>query len=66
MLDLVPPKKMLDAYKKKEKDWKNYEKDFLDVIAEREIEKIATETLDSGCFLCSEANPHYCHRRLVA
>jgi len=28
MLDLVPPKKMLDAYKKKEKDWKNYEKDF--------------------------------------
>lgn len=39
MLDLVPPKKMLDAYKKKEKDWKNYEKDCLDVIAEREIEK---------------------------
>ena len=66
MLDLVPPKKMLDAYKKKEKDWKNYEKDFLDVIAEREIEKIAIETLDSGCFLCSEANSHYCHRRLVA
>ena len=39
MFDLVPPKKMLDAYKKKEKIGKITRKIFLDVIAEREIEK---------------------------
>jgi uncharacterized protein (DUF488 family) len=33
----------------------------------RRIEdKVPRELLDGGCLLCSEDEPHHCHRRLVA
>ena len=66
-LELAPTKDILDAYKKKGGDWETYEKQFLQLIAERKIEQqISPELLEGGCFLCSEPTPHYCHRRLVA
>ncbi|RMG05308.1 MAG: DUF488 family protein, partial [Cyanobacteria bacterium J055] len=34
---------------------------------DRQIEQtVSPELMDGGCLLCSEAKPHYCHRRLVA
>ena len=64
---LAPTKEMLDAYKKKRIDWKDYERRFIDLMAERQIEdKIDRETLENACLLCSEEEPHYCHRRLIA
>lgn len=67
LLDLAPTKEILDNYKKKKGDWETYEQKFLALIQERKIEeKIDPEILDGGCLLCSEAKPHYCHRRLVA
>ena len=67
LLDLAPTKDILDAYKKNGEDWSTYEKQFLQLIAERKIEeKVSPDLLDGGCLLCSEPTPHHCHRRLVA
>ena len=67
ILDFAPTKDILDDYKKKKGPWETYEEKFLQLIRDRQIEKQATpELLDGGCLLCSEAKPHYCHRRLVA
>ena len=66
-LDLAPNKDILDAYKKNQGDWETYEKKFLKLMSDRQIEKkVSPELIDGGCLLCSEAKPHYCHRRLVA
>ena len=58
---------MLEGYKKKGDSWDNYERSFLDLMAERRIEEmIRPEMLEDACLLCSEDKPHQCHRRLVA
>ena len=65
--DLAPTKEMLDAYRKAHKDWEVYEREFLALMAEREIEKtLSPEIASDGCLLCSEHEPRRCHRRLVA
>lgn len=65
--DLAPTQEMLDEYKKNKGDWAVYERRFLDLMREREIEKrIPREIIEDGCLLCSEDKPHHCHRRLVA
>ncbi|MBS3026446.1 MAG: DUF488 domain-containing protein [Dolichospermum sp. DET50] len=67
ILELAPTKDILDEYKKNKGEWSVYEQKFLHLMTEREIEKkVRPELLDGGCLLCSEAKPHYCHRRLVA
>ena len=53
--------------KRKHIGWKEYEHRFIDLMAERQIEdRINPQTLEDACLLCSEDEPHYCHRRLVA
>lgn len=65
--DLAAAQDILDAYKKHKGDWNIYERQFLDLMACREIEKkIKPELLQEGCLLCSEDLPHHCHRRLIA
>jgi uncharacterized protein (DUF488 family) len=65
--DLAPTKEILEAYKKKDGDWKLYERKFLELMKLRRIEdKVRRELLDGGCLLCSEDKPLNCHRRLVA
>ncbi len=67
MLDMAPNKEILDAYKKNNGDWETYEKKFLNLMSDRQIEKkVSPELIDGSCLLCSEAKPHHCHRRLVA
>ena len=64
---LAPTQEMLDAYKKEKGSWQDYEKKFLDLMAERKIE----ERIDPALFavpavlLCSEPTAENCHRRLV-
>ncbi|HAG82050.1 MAG TPA: hypothetical protein DD379_27575 [Cyanobacteria bacterium UBA11162] len=66
-LDLAPTKDILDNYKKNNGDWDTYEKQFLELMKERQIEQnISPEIFNGSCLLCSEPTPHYCHRRLVA
>jgi len=64
---LAPTQEMLDEYKKQRGSWDAYEQRFLDLMKERQIEEnISREMLADGCLLCSEDQPHHCHRRLVA
>jgi len=64
---LAPTQEMLDSYKKKGGDWQLYEKQFLELMCERQIEsEVSKEVLRNACLLCSEDTPERCHRRLVA
>jgi uncharacterized protein (DUF488 family) len=64
--DLAPTKDILDGYKKDKMSWEQYEDQFLNLMARRNIERTMEKSiLDQGCLLCSEHEPHHCHRRLV-
>jgi uncharacterized protein (DUF488 family) len=64
--ELTPTKDILNAYKKKEIAWDVYEDKFLNLMSRRNVERaIDKSILENGCLLCSEHEPHYCHRRLV-
>ena len=65
--NLAPTADMLKAYRKGQMDWMTYERQFLDLMRERRIEETMPERLVAdACLLCSEDQPHRCHRRLVA
>ena len=53
LLDLAPTKDILDDYKKKKGDWETYEQKFLQLIAERQIEKKVSPEL-----VCSVVKPN--------
>jgi len=64
---LAPSDDILDAYRKQKGPWSDYETAFLDLMAKRSIEnELSPGDLDGGCLLCSEHEPKFCHRRLVA
>jgi uncharacterized protein (DUF488 family) len=64
---LAPSPEIRTAYRKS-RDWNQYEKSFLELMAQRKV----LEEVDPASFegvvalLCSEAEPEKCHRRLVA
>lgn len=63
---LAPTKEMLDEYRKGDGDWDRYAQRFLNLMRERRVEtEVPREIIEDGCLLCSEAEPHHCHRRLV-
>lgn len=63
---LAPTKDLLDEYKRRHGSSDEYEAQFLDLMRERRIEEnLSRELIDDGCLLCSEHEPHRCHRRLV-
>lgn len=64
---LSPTKEILDGYKKKNLDWREYESQFNQLLAERDAHSLFEPVeLDGICFLCSEHEADQCHRRLVA
>jgi len=64
--DLAPTKEILDPYQDKKIKWDAYEDLFMNLMAKRNIEKnITKDLIEGGCLLCSEHEPHHCHRRLV-
>lgn len=64
---LAPTKEILGDYRKRKGSWQEYERRFLGLMADRQVEK----NLDVADFamptvlLCSEPAPDHCHRRLV-
>lgn len=64
---LAPEESILKEYRKTG-DWSRYERDYLNLIRQRRVEKhIAPVLLEEGAvLLCSEAKPEHCHRRLAA
>ena len=64
---LSPTKEILDAYKKKEITWPEYERRFNDLLISRKTHTLMNSSeLYMACLLCSEPTPEKCHRRLVA
>ena len=63
---LAPTKEILDDYRKKKIDWSEYEKQFSEIMKNREVHTLVNlHELDNACFLCSEPTAEKCHRRLV-
>ena len=64
---LAPTQDLLSDYRKKLIDWETYEARFMGLMRERRIEETTPkDVVENGCLLCSEDQPHHCHRRLVA
>jgi len=64
---LSPTQLILDNYRKRKGSWADYERDFLQLMDERDITSfIGRDLISDGCLLCSEAKPNYCHRRLIS
>jgi uncharacterized protein YeaO (DUF488 family) len=64
---LAPTQELLDDYKKRRGSWHDYERRFLQLLEQRQIE----QNIDRRGFdiptvlLCSETTADHCHRRLV-
>ncbi len=64
---LAPTRELIDNYKRTGGRWKDYERSFRQLMADRRIaERLNREMLEDACLLCSEDAPHHCHRRLIA
>ncbi len=64
---LAPTKELLSGYRQGRISWDTYETQFIALMKERRIEStLSKEQVTDGCLLCSEDQPHHCHRRLVA
>ncbi len=64
---LAPTQAMLDGYRKAKGGWETYERQFLELMTKRQVEReVSRGQLEGACLLCSEDLPDYCHRRLVA
>lgn len=64
--ELAPTKALLDMYKKHRGSWDIYARSYTNLLEQRRVETILSiDMFDHGCLLCSEHEPHYCHRRLA-
>lgn len=65
----APTEELLKDYKNKKVSWGDYEKEFDRIMEGRNIRSYIFKNYankDFICFLCSEALPNQCHRRLIA
>jgi uncharacterized protein (DUF488 family) len=64
----APTQDILAPYKlKKSVTWETYAAQYQHLIRERAVESsFDPAQLDAACLLCSEDQPHHCHRRLLA
>lgn len=63
---LAPTNEILKSYRDS-KDWDKYVSEFTTLMVDRNIPEALNKALfEDACLLCSEAEPDYCHRRLIA
>jgi uncharacterized protein (DUF488 family) len=63
---LAPTDELLSGYRSNKLTWSQYETSFLALMRSREVEKELDPVLfANACLLCSEKQPHLCHRRLA-
>ena len=65
---LAPTEDILDAYKKKQISWEEYETRYIDLLIQRAVEQAVDRRLFDvrAVLLCSEPVAKRCHRRLAA
>jgi uncharacterized protein (DUF488 family) len=63
---LAPTKEIRDKYAKS-RDWDIYAREYIELLESRSILDILDKSFfdRKTCFLCSEASPDHCHRRLL-
>lgn len=65
--DFAPTKELLDDYHDGKVTWEKYIISYNRLLETRDIAgHYNILDLDGACFLCSEATPEQCHRRLLA
>ena len=67
-VELAPTAEILDTYKK-DHNWLAYERDYPQLLTERDALAIGRRLLARyrhPCLLCAEDTPDHCHRRLLA
>lgn len=66
---MAPNDYILQAYRKKQITWKEYEIQYIELLESRKLVDVVRgdylEKLDHACILCSEDIPDKCHRRLL-
>jgi uncharacterized protein YeaO (DUF488 family) len=66
MPELAPDEDILKGFKTRKGDWGVYRGRFIALMEEREVARRLTPAmLDGACLLCSEPEPHRCHRQIV-
>lgn len=64
--ELAPKADMLKAYRQGTLSWNGYEQEYNNLMIQRHItQQISAADIDGACLLCSEHQPHFCHRRLA-
>lgn len=64
--ELHPEAALLKDYKNKIIDWSYYASKYGELLDTRAVAtKLSPQVFNSGCLLCSEHQPHKCHRRLA-
>ena len=64
--DFAPEAAMLKDYRNRLIDWERYAALYTELMAKRALERRVERTLlANACLLCSEHQPHHCHRRLA-
>ncbi len=65
--ELAPSEEILKKYKDGQMSWDEYARAYSALLEQRGVaQKINPDEFDRGCFLCAEASPDRCHRRLLA
>lgn len=65
--ELTPDPNMVKAYRAGEIDWEQYAQTYQERLDEFRVESIVDPALlEHGCLLCSEHEPHTCHRKVAA
>lgn len=66
-IEFAPTDDLLKRYRDKKITWNQYEKEYLQLLEERDvINQIDEDFLNGAVLLCSEHLPDKCHRRLLA
>ena len=66
---LAPTPELLKSYRESGEDWDLYERQFRELLEERDVlSRLEREFFSERqcCLLCSEPDADHCHRRLVA
>lgn len=64
--ELAPEPDALKRYRSKQLDWDDYARIYCETLAARAVERtLRASIFRHACLLCSEHEPHRCHRRLA-
>lgn len=65
--EFAPTKELLKGYQDENIDWEEYEKQYNQILIDRDILKnISPSEFEDAVLLCSEPTAEQCHRRLAA